>query len=85
VEFPTSGTENEAAGLALNTEVGKWVALGGEAYHLTEATRRLGELVTHAGTDSEPRLLSGFRGLLPDADRVARAAEQPRRRRRRPR
>jgi hypothetical protein len=69
VEYPTTVADNDAAGLVLNGEVGKWVALGGNAYHLTEATRRLNALRT--GTfDSAPRLLAGYDGLMPDADRM---------------
>jgi hypothetical protein len=70
VEYPTTTADNDAAGLALNTEVGKWVALGGNAYHLTEATRRLNALRT--GTfDTTPRLLAGYSGLMPDPGRMA--------------
>lgn len=65
VQYPTSTADNEAAGLVLNSEVGKWVALGGDAYHLTEATARLRELSARAEADREPRLLAGFRDLLP--------------------
>lgn len=75
VDYPTTATDNDAAGLMLNAEVGKWVALGGNAYHLTEATRRLTELAAAQDSDGGgPRLLAGLSGLLPDADRV-RAAE----------
>jgi hypothetical protein len=74
VGFPTSGADNQAAGLVLDPEVGKWVALGGEAYHLTGATSRLQALSAQAGglgvEDVGPRLIAGFEGLLPDADRV---------------
>ena len=37
VDHPTNDAENRDASLAMNPEVGKWVALGGDAYHLTEA------------------------------------------------
>ena len=41
VDYPASDADNEAAGLVMHPEVGKWVALGGGAYHLGEACRRL--------------------------------------------
>jgi hypothetical protein len=41
VDHPTNDAENRDAALAMNPEVGKWVALGGDAYHLTEAVDRL--------------------------------------------
>lgn len=70
VEFPTSDADNEATGLVLTSEVGKWVALGGDAYHLTDAARRLAALDSgDLGEQSQRR--AGFSGLLPAADRVA--------------
>jgi hypothetical protein len=71
VDYPTNDADNRAIGLALHPEVGKWVALGGGAYHLAEACRRLYELSETAGGDAEPKLLQGFAGLLPDRDRLA--------------
>ena len=68
VDFPTTDADNEASALVLHPEVGKWVALGGDAYHLTEAVRRLGELgggAADAGDRPAPRLLAGFEDLLP--------------------
>jgi hypothetical protein len=65
----------------MTREVGMWVALGGEAYHLAEATRRLDELSSQAGVraledeDGGPRLLAGFQGLLPDPDEVRRGRD----------
>jgi hypothetical protein len=68
VDFPTSDVDNLAAGLVMHPEVGKWVALGGGAHHLTEASRRLRELAAiPGGADAAPRLLAGYRGLLPSA------------------
>jgi hypothetical protein len=95
VEFPANDADNRAAGLVMHPEVGKWVALGGDAYHLEEAARRLGELQASAGAtrDSGPkaRLLRGFDGLLPNsgrrgaAGRARKAAPSTRRGRKRPR
>jgi hypothetical protein len=64
----------------MHEDVGKWVALGGAAYHLPEACRRLYALgegpVTAAGArdaGATPRLLQGFGDLMPDRARLARA------------
>jgi hypothetical protein len=70
VDYPTSDSDNWAAGLVLHPEVGIWVALGGDAYHLTEARRRLAELAAASQTDGEPKLLAGFSDLLPDPHRA---------------
>ena len=76
VDFPTHGTDNEAAGLMMHSEVGKWVALGGEAYHLTEATRRLLELADAERSRGRRGCVPtgcwpSLEGLLPDPERVA--------------
>ncbi|MBM2617033.1 hypothetical protein JIG36_15860 [Actinoplanes sp. LDG1-06] len=75
VQFPVNSVDNDAAGLVLNPEVGKWVALGGNAYHLTEATSRLRQLADSGGSADAladnrpaPSLLAGFEGLLPDRE-----------------
>jgi hypothetical protein len=80
VDYPASDVDNRAAGLVMHEEVGKWVALGGGAYHLPEACRRLYELgegpVTAAGVrdaGATPRLLQGFGDLMPDRTRLAKA------------
>jgi len=85
VDYPTSDADNHAAGLVLHPDVGKWVALGGEAYHLGEACRRLQQLSqTAAPTGARAlarvagdgaaasRVLDGFAGLLPDSRKLAR-------------
>ena len=41
VSFPQSTGDNDAASTLLHEEVGMWVALGGDAPHLTEAVDRL--------------------------------------------
>jgi hypothetical protein len=74
VEFPTSDADNEAAGLVLTDAVGKWVALGGDAYHLTDAAERLAVLDS-GDLGGQPQRLAGFTGLLPDADRLAAVQE----------
>ncbi|HET9537741.1 MAG TPA: hypothetical protein VFP43_20750 [Mesorhizobium sp.] len=84
VDYPTSNADNHAADLVLHPEVGKWVALGGDAYHLGEACRRLQELsqtaaptgartLTKAAGDgaAAPRVLDGFADLLPDRKKLA--------------
>ena len=75
IDFPVTDVDNHAAGLVMHPEVGKWVALGGGAYHLQEAVRRLHTLSgAAAAADAGPpaRLLESFDGLLPDRARVAR-------------
>jgi hypothetical protein len=87
VDYPTSDSDNHAADLVLHPEVGKWVALGGDAYHLEEACRRLQALsdtvepagargaralTSAAGDVAAPaRVLDGFAGLLPDRKKLA--------------
>ena len=87
VGYPTSEADNTAVGLVLHPEVGKWVALGGEAYHLGEACRRLVALSqtatpatargaramasTTGDSVAAPRLLEGFADLLPDQAKLA--------------
>lgn len=72
VNYPTSATDNEAAAALLHPEVGKWVALGGGAVHLTEALDRLQRVVDLDGADGagdggggSVSALRGFDGLLP--------------------
>jgi hypothetical protein len=75
IEYPVSDADNRAAGLVLHPDVGKWVALGGGAYHLEEAVRRLQNLSESAAARDAgpaPRLIEGFRDLMPDRARVAR-------------
>lgn len=76
IDYPFSDADNRAAGLVLHPEVGKWVALGGGAYHLKEAARRLTELsdtmaATRDAGGATPRLIQGFDGILPERSRVA--------------
>jgi hypothetical protein len=86
VDYPTSESDNRSADLVLHPEVGKWVALGGDAYHLSEACRRLQALGQAAppaeaktrmdaagGGMATPRVLDGFANLLPDLKKLARA------------
>ncbi len=77
VDYPSSDADNWGAELVLHPDVGIWVALGGDAYHLAEACRRLAALATAAGTDREPKLLVGFRGLLPDPHRLGETYSPP--------
>jgi hypothetical protein len=44
VDYPLTAADNDAAELALHPEVGMWVALDGEADHLTEAVSRVAAL-----------------------------------------
>jgi len=81
VDYPTSSADNHSANLVLHPDVGKWVALGGEAYHLGEACRRLQALsqtaspaaMAAAGNDAPaPRVIDGFADLMPDRAKLAR-------------
>ncbi|WLA61917.1 hypothetical protein [Bradyrhizobium diazoefficiens] len=82
VDYPSSASDNHSANLVLHPEVGKWVALGGDAYHLGEACRRLqalsqtaapaGALAVAGDGAPAPRVLDGFADLLPDRAKLAR-------------
>jgi hypothetical protein len=83
VDYPASDADNHAADLVMHEDVGKWVALGGDAYHLGEACRRLDALVRTAAPAGARRLgaadiaaagtgvLRGFADILPDLGKVA--------------
>jgi hypothetical protein len=58
----------------LHPEVGKWVALGGDAPHLTEAITRLGRAASvygvspadvDRGADGTAKALRGYAGIMP--------------------
>ncbi|MDM0109653.1 hypothetical protein QTH97_32365 [Variovorax sp. J22R24] len=73
VDYPISDADNRAAGLVLHPEVGKWVALGGGAYHLDEACRRLLALEDHgaaAGDAGPARVVQSFADLMPNRARA---------------
>jgi hypothetical protein len=82
VDYPASDADNQAADLVMHEEVGKWVALGGEAYHLGEACRRLQALSRTAAPAGARRaaagdvaagtgVLDGFADLMPDRNKLA--------------
>lgn len=79
VEYPSSVADNRAADLVMHHEVGQWVALGGGAYHLREAARRLQALSETATADTRgaesgsgaSRVLDSFADLLPDPTKLA--------------
>ena len=77
VNYPTGDTDNEAAANLLHPDVGKWVALGGGAYHLTDAVERLeatmatgevaaGDVALEAAPPSDSKALRGYAGILPE-------------------
>jgi hypothetical protein len=74
VNYPTSSLDNDAAARLLNPEVGKWVALGGGAPHLTEAVAALNAVrdmadaavAADAADGVGVKALRGFEGLLPE-------------------
>jgi hypothetical protein len=76
VNFPQTQLDNDAAAELLHPEVGKYVALGGGANHLTEAVTRLSRVMgateeaddrglraTAATATGRPKALRGFKGL----------------------
>lgn len=76
VNFPQTQVDNDAAAELLHPEVGKYVALGGGANHLTEAVERLTRVMsgmevaderdtrrTTTTTAGRPKALRGFEGL----------------------
>lgn len=74
VNYPVTASDNEAAANLLHPDVGKWVALGGGAYHLTEAVNRLTATLASASlradeitSDEVPEVkaLRGYAGMLP--------------------
>jgi hypothetical protein len=66
VNYPTTDAANADAALVMDPEVGKWVALGGGAYHLKGAVERLQALTTAAEERSgDSEVLRAFVGLLP--------------------
>jgi hypothetical protein len=82
VNFPQSNADNNAAATLLHPEVGKYVALGGGANHLTEAVARLEAVFPQAGNArfntaddtgpaNEPAAMRGYDGLLPGTGRRA--------------
>ncbi len=74
VNFPQSDADNKAAAMLLHPEVGKYVALGGGATHLSEAVSRLNEVFSVGGataTDTAsavPAAVRGYADLLPKTD-----------------
>jgi hypothetical protein len=45
VDYPVTEKDNEVAHLMMNDEVGMFVALGGQAYHLAEASKRIAKVI----------------------------------------
>lgn len=71
VDYPLTSADNDAATLVMHPEVGKWVALGGDADHLTEAVSRVRQLTDStagAGDGHDARDGAG----RPSASRVGR-------------
>lgn len=75
VNYPRTDNDNAAASNLLHPDVGKWVALGGGAEHLTEAADRIQATMDMVGAaaggdefvaDAAPAgALRGYHGLLP--------------------
>ena len=82
VDYPTSDADNNAASLVMHADVGKWVALGGEAYHLRrggpppdgpERGRRPARSRSLTAGGGASRVLDGFADLLPNRSKLAKA------------
>lgn len=67
VDAPVTDGENRDAALVLNEQVGKWVALGGQADHLTDAVDRLKELGSGDKDSGASRVADAFGDLMPSA------------------
>ncbi len=81
VDYPVNSQENADAALVMHPEVGKWVALDGGAYHLTEAVDRLSALAGGSGAGDSARGVAGpsrlaaaFSDLMPSGAADARRA-----------
>jgi hypothetical protein len=73
VDRPVTEAENRDAALVMHDDVGKWVVLGGRAYHLEEAVNRLRALDS-GGSDAadgaggeRSRVADSFAGLMPES------------------
>lgn len=88
VNFPQTQLDNDAAAELLHPEVGKYVALGGGANHLTEAVERLSRVMGASedaddrsavratgrnGGGERPKALRGFKDLALPGQRVERS------------
>lgn len=68
VDAPVNDGENRDAALVLNEQVGKWVALGGQADHLTDAVDRLKGLASTGDRDGGgSRVADAFGDLMPSS------------------
>jgi hypothetical protein len=78
VNYPKTDAENEAAATLLHPEVGKYVALGG-GEHLVEAVHRIQQVAELEGEGDQgaPRVLRGYEGLIPVADRAVSRRSSP--------
>jgi hypothetical protein len=76
VDRPVNDGENRDAALVMNEQVGRWVALGGEAEHLTEAVDRLNALDSARGAADRngTRVADAFADLMPAPQAPAKKA-----------
>lgn len=67
VNYPQATVDNDAASQLLHPQVGMYVALGGDAPHLTDAVSRLDRVfgIAREGDQPAPKALRGYEGLLP--------------------
>jgi hypothetical protein len=73
VDFPANDSDNAAASLLMDPEVGLWVALGGGADHLTEATARIDLVAGNASGRRDTRSTARATSELAAADTTPRA------------
>ncbi len=70
VGYPQTAADNEAAAALLDHEVGMYVALGGDAPHLTEAVARLDRVAAMGGGGDQAgaKALRGYADIMPGAE-----------------
>lgn len=87
VNYPQTEADNRAAAALLHPQVGMYVALGGGAPHLATAVDRIQQVASLGGEGDQagPKVLRGYRDLMPagsattsPGDREARPGKRPR-------
>ncbi|MBI3530870.1 MAG: hypothetical protein HY067_23240 [Betaproteobacteria bacterium] len=60
VDYPVTERDNDVIAHMMNPEVGKFIALGGHAYHLKEAVSRVGKVVRDHPTHDVGKCMAAF-------------------------
>jgi hypothetical protein len=78
VNYPQAVADNQAAAALLHPEVGMYVALGGDAPHLTTAIERIQDVVAlgGAGDQAGAKVLRGYADLIPSKAEIKAAADR---------